>query len=227
MDKIGKKTLEIMKEAKFYNRWLLGMFKPYLGNNILEIGSGIGNFTVQLEKFGEVTATDIDKYYLNKLRKLMPGKSGFGDIEKGKFFFENKKFNSIICLNVLEHINDDRSALRNMFNLLKKDGYLVLLVPAHQKAYTKIDKNLGHFRRYSVSTLKSKAEEVGFEISKIKYLNMPGIFGWFFNGKILRKGVIPKSQLKIFDKLFVPWLIIEKKIKIPIGLSVLLIAKRP
>jgi len=228
MDKVGKQTLEIMKSAPLYNRWLLSLLKKHLSGNILEIGAGIGNFTLYLQKYGTVTALDIDKYYISKLKKIVtkPDLAGYGDIEKAEYYFANKKFDCIVCLNVLEHIKNDQIALKNMYSLIKKGGKLLLLVPAHQFAYTPMDKALGHFRRYTKKSLSKMAIEVGFEVNNIRYYNLPGIIGWFVNGKLLRKKLIPKSQLGMFDKVSVPWLTLEKKLPVPFGLSVMLIATK-
>lgn len=224
MDKVGSKTLTIMKSAPFYNKWLLSLIKPYLHGDILEVGGGIGNFTPYLKKYGEVISIDIEKLYIKKLKKITT--AGFGDIEANKYFFKSKKFDSIVCLNVLEHIENDEKALHNMYSLLKPGGKLILLVPAHQRAYTKMDSNLGHFRRYTKQNLKTKFENSKFKVIKVRYYNLPGVIGWFVNGKLLRKKIIPKNQLGIFDKVFIPWLLIEKKVNVPLGLSVLIVGQK-
>lgn len=228
MDKVGKKTLEIMKDASFYNRWLFSLIRPYLKGSVLEVGAGIGNFTQYLHENNSVIAIDIDKYYISKLKKIvgLKNRAGYGDIEKGDYFFENLKFDTIICLNVLEHIKDHEIALDNMFQLLRKNGNLILLVPAHNNAYTLMDKNLGHFRRYNKKELEKIIKKAKFEVIKVRYFNFFGLLGWFVNGKIFRRKIIPSLQLSIFDKLFLPWLILEKKLKIPFGLSLLLIASK-
>jgi len=228
MDKVGEYTLEVMKLAGWYNNWLFSFVSPHLGKRTLEIGSGIGNFTELLVEKSEVYATDIDKGYLeglgNKNKKV---KVGYGDIEKGKFFFKGDvKFNSIVCMNVLEHIKSDRKALRNMKNLLVKDGKLVLLVPAHQIAYGLLDKNLGHYRRYSKTDLEEKITKAGFVVEKFHFLNMVGLIGWFVNTRILSTKVLPANQLSFFDLLVRPFLLLEKYIKPPFGLSLFVIARK-
>ncbi len=224
MDLIGKKTLEIMNKAPWYNGWLYSRISPFLGGQILEIGAGIGNFTKLLSKKGQVTAIDYDKTYLSYLKRLVGGRAGWGDIEKGKYFFRKKKFDSIVCMNVLEHIKNDKRALSNMRDLLKDEGRLVLLVPAHQFAYGLIDRDLGHYRRYTRDSLDVKLVSVGFKVKKIFYLNFLGLAGWWFNGKILKKRVIPSSQLGIFDLVSRPFLKLEEILYLPFGLSVVAVA---
>lgn len=225
MDLVGKRTLEVMKKAKWYNPWLLSFFADHLGKEILDVGGGIGNFTGLLKNYGKVTAIDIQKYYYGR-----EGSSdinfGFGDIEKGEYFFKNKSFNSIVCLNVLEHINNDNRALLNIYRLLKKGGSAIILVPAGKLLYSKYDKLLGHFRRYNDWELKKKAKKAGFEVSEVRYLNWWGAIGWFVFLKILRKSEFPEKEVGIFDILGKYFLWIEKYLKIPFGLSVLIILKK-
>lgn len=226
MDLVGKKTLEIMNKAPWYNKWLFDFMKPFLRGRILEVGAGIGNFTSYLKSSGEVTAIDIDRGYVAKLKRIGGIKSGLGDIEKGTYFFKRKKFDSIVCLNVLEHIEKDNIALRNMYNLLNHNGRLILLVPAHQWAYGTLDVNLGHFRRYNKKILALKAKKAGFKVKSINYLNWFGIIGWFVNARVLGRGIIPQSQLSFFDKIARIFLIIEKMVHMPFGLSVLVIGEK-
>ena len=169
IDPLGHSTLETMSFAKWYNDWLLSLIEHYIGKTTLEVGSGIGNFTHLLESRSNVTATDINKDYIRRLKRVRGTKTeaGFGDIEKNSFFFSKRKFDTIICLNVLEHIKNDRKALNNMNSLLKKGGTLILLVPAHGLLLGKFDKELGHYRRYSLGDIKKKLIINRFKIKEI------------------------------------------------------------
>jgi len=228
---IGEKTLEIMNTAGWYNNWLLKQIAKHLKGDILEVGAGIGNFTSKLSKYGNITAIDYDPNYKN---------ANYGDIEKGKYFFgknlpaarlpagqgRQESFDTIVCMNVLEHIKDDRKALKNMFSLLNKNGKLILLVPAHQWAYGQMDAGLGHFRRYTKIEVERKLHDSRFLIQDSRYLNWLGLIGWFINAKILKRKTIPEGQLGLFDKLARPFLILEEFIRPPFGLSVLAIGEK-
>lgn len=226
MDEVGKETLEVMSKASWYNKWLLGKIKPFLGKKILEVGAGNANFTLSLAEFGEVTAIDIQKIYLRKLKKIKGVRSGFGDVEKGEYFFTNEKFDTVVCMNVLEHIENDGQALKNMHSLIKRSGYLILLVPAHKFLYSPFDEILGHFRRYTLKVVRQKLEDVGFEEISVRYLNFLGALGWFFWFKLIRLKRMPKSQVRIFDFLARLFLLPERFVRMPLGLSVLAIAKK-
>lgn len=225
----SKKALEVLGNAQWYNNWVFSFFKDYCRGDILEIGSGLGNFSELLSKEGKVTGLDINTQYIEILKKKF-GKRidfGFGDIEKNRYFFpENKKFDTAICLNVLEHIKNDDKALKNMQDILKSGGYLVLLVPAHDILFGKFDKDIGHFRRYSKKSLKKELERLGFLPQEVRYLNWWGAIGWWFWFKLIGKKTMPDTPVSIFDKLGCLFIGIEKYVRLPFGLSVLVIAKR-
>lgn len=219
-------TLESMGQAVWYNNWTLKKFNRYLFGDILEVGCGIGNFTGLLVKYGKVWAIDINQEYITKTRQNKKINVGFGDIETGKYFFKNKRFDSIVCLNVLEHIKDDNSALNNLFALLKPGGKLILLVPSHQFLYGSIDSAIGHFRRYSKNKLTTMLKKAGFEIILAKRLNFLGAIGWFISGRILKDNAVKVGSIKIFNAVAPYVLSVEDLFVTPIGTSILIIAQK-
>lgn len=226
-DYTGTTTLESMSQAGAYNKWTLSKFKEFLKGEILEIGCGIGNFTSTLSNYGKVTAVDIDKVIVKKFedRKNPDISIGYGDIEKGEFFFDKKKFDSIICINVLEHIQNDIKALDNIFELLQNGGNLVLLVPIYSFLYGEIDREIGHFRRYNPNILIEKMRKMGFEIISYRKLNFIGAIGWFISGKILKNKQISENKIKMFN-LISPLLYLEDLVEPPVGTSILIIARK-
>lgn len=226
MDKVGKETLEVMGAAGWYNKWLIEKIKPFLGRRILEVGAGNANFTISLSEFGKVFAIDIQKFYLRKLKKIKGVRSGFGDIEKGRYFFVDERFDTVVCMNVLEHIKDDHKALRNMYDLIKNGGFLILLVPAHKLLYSDFDEVLGHFRRYSLKDVREKLNKVCFKKVSVCYLNWLGCLGWFFWFRLMRLKRMPKNPVVVFDILARLLLVPERFVKLPFGLSVLAVARK-
>lgn len=225
----GTSTLESMSQADWYNKWTLDKFKFFLNGKILEVGCGIGNFTQTLIKYGQVWGIDINKSYVKQTRNLVGDKAfvGLGDIEKGAYFFEHEMFDNIVCINVLEHINNDFQAIKNMSMILKKEGNLILLVPSHPFLYGEIDKSIDHFRRYTKSDITNKLKENGFKIIKVRSLNLLGAIGWFISGKILKNKTVDKSKIKIFNILAPIVLKIEDIIEPLFGTSFLIIARKP
>lgn len=228
IDELSYTTLESMSQAVWYNQWTLNLFKNYLKGKILEVGCGIGNFTKTLSSFGTVWAIDINKNYLDQTKKMVNNKVkvGFGNIEKGEYFFEREKFNSIVCINVLEHLENDEKTLRNLHKLLTSRGVLVLLVPSHKILYGEIDKSIGHFRRYSKSEIVSKLEKAGFEFINIRRINFLGAIGWFLAGKVFTQSVVGKHEIKIFNLVGPLVLSVENLIEPPFGTSMLIIASK-
>jgi glycosyltransferase involved in cell wall biosynthesis len=229
----GLRTLRIMEGAGKYNEWLFQQVRAFLGSTVLEGGSGVGNITKYLVGKKKVIATDVSEFYLDELNR------NFGHLDNVQVerldlldqaaiekISKKHSFDTFLSLNVLEHIQDDQAAINNIFRALQPNGRLVILVPAHQFLYSQIDKNLDHFRRYSKKDLKEILEKAGFQMERIKYLNFLGAIGWFINGKILRRKLLPSRQVRTFD-----WLLfllkIEAWISPPFGLSVMAVAKKP
>lgn len=223
----GASTLESMSQARFYNKWTLRKFEKYLKGEILEIGCGIGNFTLTLSKYGNVTAIDIDQKLIKQLtdKKNVEINAGFGDIEKGEYFFKERFFDTIVCINVLEHIKNDTRALKNIFKLLKKDGNLILLVPVYNFLYGEIDKAVCHYRRYNPKSLIKEIETMGFNVISSRKLNFFGAIGWFISGRILKNKQITERKIRLFN-LISPFLYFENLIEPIIGTSILIIAKK-
>jgi hypothetical protein len=129
-------------------------------------------------------------------------------------------------LNVLEHVEDDVTALSNMADLLWAGGRVILIVPAHGRLYGSMDRAIGHFRRYTRRSMAHKLERVGFVVEKQFYLNLPGMVGWFVNGRLLRQTVPPGGQLAWFNRIVpvVSW--VERRVRPPIGLSLVSVARQ-
>lgn len=225
----GYSTLVSMSKINFYNRFLFDFIKPFLGQNILEVGSGIGNISKFLFlKARTLYLTDIEDKYLIRLKSLY---AHYPQIKVLKYNLEQnpidaiEKIDTVVCLNVLEHIKDDDHALNEMHDLLQTGGRLLLLVPAHHILYGSIDKAIGHFRRYEKIELIDKLQKAGFIIEKIRFINLPGVLGWFINSRILNRKAVPNFQVNLVH-LIRPWLFIERHIKIPFGLSIFVTARK-
>jgi len=202
--------LSLIEGSPRYARWLYDAIKPFVKGDILEVGSGVGTYSQFLynEFAGTLCLTDINEAYVNKLRRRFPDdrvlheKLDLGSPEDFKMLRDRKLlFDTIICMNVLEHVEDDDLALREMISLLKDGGALILLVPVHKSLYNSIDKAVGHFRRYTKSELVSRLTSTGLRISKIFYFDAFGIVGWYVNGNILKKQAVNPKAFGFFDKL--------------------------
>ncbi|MDH4222685.1 MAG: class I SAM-dependent methyltransferase [candidate division Zixibacteria bacterium] len=220
--------LKIMKEANNYNSWLYSQLEAHKSKDskILEIGAGIGTSVPFIFNDNKITLTDKDENSVKLLREQYYWSNKFKvlklDIEKAKL---SEKYDSILCINVLEHIENDFRALVNMGDMLKKDGELKLFVPAFRFAYGELDNTNKHYRRYSKSEVEYKLEMAGLKPISISYFNSLGLLGWFIYGRLLRR---KQGSLKVtlfYDRFIVPVLaFIEKLIPIPFGQSIIAIA---
>ncbi len=224
----GHITLENMNQALWYNRWTMNKFKQFLHGDILEVGCGIGNFTQSLASFGSVWAIDIDAVCISETKKRAQKKArvGFGDIEKGNYFFSKKRFDSIVCLNVLEHIRNDGRAIANIYRLLSPGGHLILLVPMHQELYGSIDRAIQHFRRYDNQKLTKLLTKNKFHIVSVRKLNFLGAVGWWVAGKILKSETVEDRQIKLFNGIAPFVLPLEDLFPPVFGTSVLVVAQK-
>jgi SAM-dependent methyltransferase len=226
-----RETLDDLSAAINYNRWIYGILCPYIGKRILEIGCGTGNITGFLASHGQVLATDFNQGYLDAAKNKLKGVSGisYKTIDLGRSLSSLRSFkpDSIICVNVLEHISDDRKVLDECFKLLPPGGKLSLFVPALQYLYGSMDISYGHHRRYNRLELIYKIENAGYHVEYCRYLNLLGILGWWLNGKILKRKIIPKSQMLLYDRIVSFSQHVEKFLPKPIGLSLFCAATKP
>ena len=203
MDYPGKE-LEIFDKAVLWRKYIYFLVKKYIKNDLLEVGAGIGSFTENYKNnLKNITLAELDKQNIKRLKKRFKG-------SKIKIKAEltsklNGKFNSILYMNVLEHIKNDKKEINISLSKLNKKGYLIILVPAHNELYTKFDKEIGHFRRYKVNFFK-KLKFKDAKIVKLQYLDCLGYFLYYLN-KIFYKNEIYPSKTKIFiwDKFFTPF----------------------
>ncbi|HHT9145834.1 MAG TPA: class I SAM-dependent methyltransferase [Candidatus Wunengus sp. YC61] len=217
--------LEIMMQAKNYRRWIINKVRPYIGNRILEVGGGIGNNIEYL--LDRELVVVVDNYaecgkYLRKRfnnQNILAYNIDIADTEKIVPLLEFK-FDTILCFNVLEHIEKDSIALQNMKGLLAPDGKIVLIVPAFNFLFGGIDKAVGHKRRYTKNTLIKITQSLGLEVVTLGFMNVFGFFGWFLNNKILNRETESLSQILFFDKYIAPFSEkIERIFPPPFGLS--------
>ncbi len=231
-DDIGTITLRRMSKLSSYNAWLHSRFEPYLGQRILEVGSGVGNQTRFFADRERVIASDIERHYVTELRARFEGRSNlrvasyeFPLAPASRSELAQERINTIVCLNVLEHIEKHEETLFDFASILPGGGRLALLVPAMPDLYGSLDIHLRHYRRYSRDDLKQKLESAGFVVDDLRFLNRPGVLGWWINSKVLKRRVLPKAQLSAF-KYILPLLKWEEKNPPSFGMSLLALARK-
>ncbi|MBV9762178.1 MAG: class I SAM-dependent methyltransferase [Acidobacteriaceae bacterium] len=203
--------LAAMEHAPRFNSWMAATLKPFLGDRVLEIGAGIGNLTRLLCANQTLyVVSDVDPVHLAQLRNEMRSRSNVSviacDLENTTDFLQFQgRMDTAICINVLEHIQDDLRGLRNLRTALALGGRAIVLVPQGESVYGTMDETLGHYRRYSKAELEARMREAGFRAEGILEFNRITYPGWFLNGRILRRRSVSRVQLWLFDLLVPLW----------------------
>lgn len=228
----GYNTLARMEgAAPHYNAWLAEHLGRYCGPRVLEVGAGIGTITALLAEGRElVMALEADPFYVRRLQNRFRDQPHvvphLSDIALADWeALRDRKFDSIVLSNVLEHIPDDADAVRRFARILPRGGRLIVLVPALPQLLGSMDEAVGHHRRYLPGSLRKVLEDNGFSVEVLEWMNLVGIPGWFVNSRLLRRRAMPPLQLRLFDAV-VPLLArAESRFKLPVGLSLFCVAQ--
>ena len=199
-DVFGSIILLRLSRARRFNSWLADTIKPLVGQNVLEIGAGIGNISKELVPRKSYCATDVNPHYMQVVNNLKTNKPYFSvsylDLNDVSTFVESSaSFDTVLCLNVIEHLDDDEQALRNIASLLEDEGRAVVLVPRGQWLFGSQDEVLGHIRRYSEASLKDVCEKAGLKVVKIIPFNRCSTIPWLINGRVFKRRTFSRFQI--------------------------------
>ena len=191
-DEYGSQILARLSRAPKFNAWMADIIRPFCGNSVLEIGSGVGNLTQKLTPRRKYVVSDVNPLYLQTLARLRIDRpyleTAYCDVTDLESFPKTQgPFDTVICLNVVEHVQDDKASLRNIRAVLAEDGRAIVLVPQGQWNFGTLDEVLGHQRRYSREALRKLAADCGFEVKQLFEFNRIGTIAWWLNGKVLRR----------------------------------------
>ena len=222
-----------MTSAKNYFAWQSRLVVRELGQRVIEVGCGIGNFTGLLLDRELVVAVDREEACVQTLCERYHGRRNLHALvcDAGTDAFRNlARFrpDSVVCVNVLEHIEDDAAALRSMAEIVVPGGVIVILVPAFEALYGPIDRNLGHYRRYRRGSLTRLAAGASLAVHKLHYVNAAGFFGWWVNARVLKRQTQSDGQIAFFDRWVVPvFSALESAVPPLFGQSLLAVLRRP
>jgi glycosyltransferase involved in cell wall biosynthesis/phospholipid N-methyltransferase len=226
----GGEILLRLNRAPRFTGWMADTIRPYVGNHVLEIGAGIGNMTMHLLPRTVYWATDINPAYLDSLERLKVNRPYLQvarvDGTDSNSFPAGESFDTVICLNVVEHLSDDHEALRNIWNALEPGGRAIVLVPNGPKLFGTLDEVLGHCRRYTEDQLIHAGEGAGFRAEKLLKFNRPGVPAWWLNGQVLRRTTFGLGQIRLLNFLTPLFRVIDPWLPLP-PLSIIAILRKP
>jgi SAM-dependent methyltransferase len=222
-------VLEGLAEAYNHRRWFAALATPYLGDDPIEVGSGLGDYALEwAQTVPRFTATEADPERLLELKDRLAGHDRIEVRELHLPTDEVAGHSALVTFNVLEHIEDDTEALRSMARLVRPGAPLVLVVPAFPIAMSRIDVATGHVRRYTRRSLAAAIRAAGLEVERIEYANSVGFLCYFLTAKVL--GLAPRKGplIRVYDRMVAPvtrW--VEARVRPPFGQSVLAVARVP
>lgn len=232
-DRYASDDLETMQEARRYTDHVFGLVRPFLGSRVLEVGSGIGTISSRLVDVAEMVVgiepnpncTERIQAVMGRHPRFTLRTCHFEECEPAEL--ASLRFDSVLLVNVLEHIEQDVNSLKAFERILVPGGHVVVFVPALQMAYGPLDAELGHHRRYSKRTLRAAFENAGLEIVRLRYTNPIGLAGWMYNSHISKSTRHSLAQVKLFETMVAPWALpLERLVPPPIGLSLIAVGRR-
>jgi len=229
-NRTGHETLEGMAVYKSVSRWSLGPMRPHLGARVLEAGAGIGSLTRHLLGMDRLVALESDPFFVESLERRWGHLDNVsiieGDLEDPALYekLAHEGFDSVLCVNVLEHLGNPRLALEGFGRVLERDARLVVLVPAHQWLYSQVDVAIGHQRRFEADEIRTLLLGAGFEVLSVAQFNRLGALGWALN-KWTGGRTIRKWQARLFALALPIARALERVERLP-GLSLVVVARR-
>lgn len=227
----GFDELEI---GNVYNGWIFSVIRSYISKRVLEVGCGLGSAVKYYFNKRFIIISDINKLYLNLAREKYNKNKNIKILELDVENISSNKtkiikhFNidTVIAINVLEHIKNDSIALKNINNVLPPGGRIILFIPALPWIFGSLDKKFGHYRRYTKNEITIKLKEARFKVEYTRYFNILGVFWWFFTGRVLKKDHLPRMTGRLLN-IIVPVLQkLETLVNIPIGQSLVVVGEK-
>lgn len=222
-----------MAEAKNYFAWQSRLVLPEIGQRVVEVGCGTGNFTQFLLDRELVVALDVEPVCIERVIQRYPAQR---NLEAHAWGATSQEFgtlahyapDSCVCLNVLEHVDDDRRAVQAMASVIVPGGSIVLLLPAFPSLYGPVDRNLRHVRRYRKQDAMALSETAGLRVRKMRFMNSLGMLGWWANAHVLRLQANPRWEIALFDRIVAPVLSrLEAAVPPPFGQSLFVVLEKP
>jgi len=216
-------------DASAISNWTISQFEDNLGTKILEVGCGIGTFTKLLAQNGaEILGLDMDhkavEIAMAETKDLDGVTIELADVTKRKW---NAEFDTVVAIDVIEHIENDYNIMNSLYQTLSPGGNIIIKVPAMPSVYCTLDESVGHYRRYSRQSIIDVMTGAGFQNVQVKFFNVLGIAGWWFNGVLLKRRIPMKGQVELFARLLPIVRVLDWIAPRGIGLSLIAVGSKP
>lgn len=227
----GYYVLRAMDKCRTFCSWMFDQIKEYIGNSVLETGCGIGTLTSYMLGKDRLVCSDIDPFFQEIVNRKYGHLKGVSVSHvnlssKADYNSSGVPFDTVICMNVFEHLQDDQAALECVYEALEPGGKAIILVPQHPSLFSKLDTSVGHFRRYTVAELSEKVSKAGFEIVVTRQFNRFASLGWFVSGKLMGATKVNPGQIKLMNMLMPIAKLVEHLSFWP-ALTLIMVAQKP
>jgi SAM-dependent methyltransferase len=225
--------LQSLSGADAYTNWVISEISPWLSGRVLEVGCGIGTYTVEIAKSAsEVVSFDLESRFVNqaaqRARHCQNVKVICGDATRFDFAKSNNGgFDTIVMLDVLEHIGNDANLVERLVTRLVPGGYLILKVPAMSNLYSPMDATIGHLRRYDKTDIRNLIDRSGLEDLRVWSFNAFAVPAWWWNGRILKRRSCPAQQVVAFNRLVPVLRPFDRLARLICGISLFAVGRRP
>jgi 2-polyprenyl-3-methyl-5-hydroxy-6-metoxy-1,4-benzoquinol methylase len=231
-DRYAADDLETIREARRYGEHVFQLLRPHVGRRVLEVGCGIGTMSRKLTAVADVVVgIEPNVACIERVEAEVRHEPKFTlrpcHLEEcDPVELASHRFDTVYCVNVLEHLQEDVAALSLFKDVIVPAGRILVFVPAVMAAYGPLDAELGHHRRYSKRTLSDAFAAAGLEMVMLRYTNPLGLLGWMYNSHVTRARVHSLAQVKLFERLVAPWALpLERLVTPPIGLSLMAVGR--
>ena len=224
--------LELLAVLTSYRDWIVSQFAPYLRGHIIEYGAGTGNISQLLVRFADrLDLVEPSPNLIPALHQKFDGHSNVrvitGTLEETAAATPPESHDTVVIVNVLEHIEDDMGALEGFRRTLRPGGALLVFVPAMPSLYSELDRLVGHFRRYRMKDLRAKCKSAGFTVVKQAHFDILGVIPWWLINRVMGSTSFNHRLARAYDRYFVPMgRTIESVVHPPIGKNIVLVARR-
>jgi 2-polyprenyl-3-methyl-5-hydroxy-6-metoxy-1,4-benzoquinol methylase len=225
--------LHTMRDARRYQAHLFSMFRPFIGSRVLEVGSGIGTTTQALVEVADlVVGIEPNRSSVAHLRETVGSHPRFElhdchleECDRAQLVAA--RFDTVLCVNVLEHIEDDAEAVQLFAEIAAPaNGHVLIFVPAVEAVYGPLDAALGHHRRYCKRSLARLFDRAGLHLEVMKYTNPVGLLAWMIYTYVTRRAAHSAHQIALFETLVAPWALpLERIVPVPVGLSLFAVGR--